>query len=173
MFYCTHLAWDVRQILSTYACRWAIECTFENCKQLLGLEDPANRLPLAVARTAPMALFLYSILITWFHRVGHAWVLFPKRPWYPSKREPSFADVLTTLRRVSCAEKTEHLVPKRCRLKTWLTQLTEFFSRGITAAVSDSLTSIAFATKSLKAAGSLLNYAQKSAKLEVSDNTVC
>ena len=129
MFYCTHLAWDVRQILSTYACRWAIECTFENCKQLLGLEDPANRLPLAVARTAPMALFLYSILITWFHRVGHAWVQFPKRPWYPSKREPSFADVLTTLRRVSCAEKTEHLVPKRCRLKTWLTQLTEFFSR--------------------------------------------
>ena len=138
MFYCTHLAWDVRQILSTYACRWAIRCTFENCKQFLGLEDPANRLPLAVARTALMALFLYGILITWFHRVGHAWVQFQAHDReYPSKREPSFADVLTTLRRVSCAEKTEHLVPKRCRLKTWLTQLTEFFSRGgITAAVS-------------------------------------
>ena len=45
MFYCTKLDWTARQILSTYACRWAIECTFENCKQLLGLEDPANRAP--------------------------------------------------------------------------------------------------------------------------------
>ncbi|HMB07077.1 MAG TPA: hypothetical protein VKP69_25510, partial [Isosphaeraceae bacterium] len=32
-----------------------------NCKQLLGLEDPANRLPKAVARTAPMALMIYPM----------------------------------------------------------------------------------------------------------------
>ena len=48
------------QILTTYAHRWAIECTFENCKQFLGLEDPANRVRQAVSRTAPMAFFLYS-----------------------------------------------------------------------------------------------------------------
>ena len=55
MFYCTKLDWTARQILSAYACRWAIECASQNCKQLLGLEDPANRLPKAVERTAPMA----------------------------------------------------------------------------------------------------------------------
>ena len=44
MFYCTKLDLDARQILSAYACRWAIECTFENSKQHLGLEDSANRL---------------------------------------------------------------------------------------------------------------------------------
>jgi hypothetical protein len=70
MFYCTKLDWDARQILSTYACRWAIECTFENCKQFLGLEDPANRLPKAVQRTAPMALVLYTLIILWFHQSG-------------------------------------------------------------------------------------------------------
>ena len=70
MFYCTKLDWTPRQILSAYACRWAIECTFENCKQFLGLEDPANRLPKAVARTAPMALFIYSLVVVWFDRVG-------------------------------------------------------------------------------------------------------
>ena len=43
IFYCTKLDWTAREILSVYACRWAIECTFENCKQFLGLEDPANR----------------------------------------------------------------------------------------------------------------------------------
>jgi DDE superfamily endonuclease len=129
MFYCTKLDWDARQILSTYAYRWAIECAFENCKQFLGLEDPANRLPKAVARTAPMALLLATLVVVWFHQAGHRFVRFPFRPWYTRKQEPSFADLLTTLRRVSYDDKTQPLVPKRCRLKTWLTQVTEFLSR--------------------------------------------
>jgi hypothetical protein len=81
MFYCTKLDGDARQILTTYAYRWAIECTFENCKQYLGLEDPANRLPQAVRRTAPMALLLYTLVVIWFQQAGHAWVRFPERPW--------------------------------------------------------------------------------------------
>ena len=113
MFYCTKLDWTARQILSAYACRWAIECTFENCKQLLGLEDPANRLPKAVERTAPMALILYSLVVVWFHNTGHGSVRFPTRPWYRKKAEPSFADMLTTLRRVSYEEKTERVHPKQ------------------------------------------------------------
>jgi hypothetical protein len=129
MFYCTKLDWDARQILATYAYRWAIECMFENCKQLLGLGEQANRLPKAVERTAPMAFFVFSIVVVWFHRVGHRFVRFPFRPWYVRKQEPSFADILTTLRRISYEEKTEQLLPKRCGLKTWITQLTEFLSR--------------------------------------------
>jgi hypothetical protein len=90
--------------ISCYAHRWAIEVTFENCKQLLGLEDPAHRLPLAVSRTAAMALVLYSLVVVWLHRVGHTWVAFPDRPWYRHKEEPSFADMLSTLRRRSWQE---------------------------------------------------------------------
>ena len=63
--------------LSAYACRWAIECTFENCKQFLGLEDPANRLPKAVVRTVPMALFIYTLVVIWFHQTGHQLLRFP------------------------------------------------------------------------------------------------
>ena len=129
LFYCTNLAWDARQILSAYANRWAIECTFENCKQFLGLEDPANRLPRAVQRTAPMALLLYSLVMVWYHLAGHRHLRFPHRPWYTRKQEPSFADLLSTLRRVSYEEKTKALLPKRGRLKTWIAQLTEFLSR--------------------------------------------
>jgi SRSO17 transposase len=129
MFFCTKLDWTARQILSTYAYRWAIECTFEACKQLLGLEDPANRLPKAVERTAPMALLLYSLVVVWFHQTGHRFVRFPFRPWYVTKEEPSFADLLTTLKRVSFEEKTEQLLPKPCALKTWITQITELLSR--------------------------------------------
>lgn len=129
MFYCTKLDWKPRQILSAYANRWAIECTFENSKQFLGLEDPANRLPKAVARTAPMALLLYTLVVVWFQVTGHRFLRFPWRPWYQRKKEPSFADLLTTLRRVSYEEKTEQLQPKRYQLKAWITQLTEFLSR--------------------------------------------
>ena len=107
----------------------AIECTFENSKQLLGLEDPANRLPKAVERTAPMALIVYSLVVVWFHQTGHKSVRFPIRPWYPKKEGPSFADLLTTLRRVSYEEKTERLLPNRCGLKTWIAQVTELLSR--------------------------------------------
>jgi DDE superfamily endonuclease len=129
MFYCTKLDWTARQILSAYACRWAIECTFENCKQLLGLEDPANRLPKAVERTAPMALILYSVVVVWFHQTGHRSLRFPIRPWYPRKEEPSFADLLTTLRRVSYEEKTARLLPNRSGLKAWIAQLAELLGR--------------------------------------------
>lgn len=101
MFYCTLLDWSAQQILAAYAGRWAIEVTFADSKQLLGLEDPANRKEKAVQRTAPVALVLYSLLVAWFHQVGHRLVRFPERPWYRHKVEPSFADVVTTLRRQS------------------------------------------------------------------------
>jgi SRSO17 transposase len=129
MFYCTALDWDVRRILATYAYRWAIECTFENCKQLLGLGGPANRLVKAVERTTPSTFFLYSTVVVWFHRAGHQFLRFPFRPWYLRKREPSFADLLTTLRRVSYDEKTEQLFSDQRGMKTWIAQLTEFLSR--------------------------------------------
>lgn len=129
MFYCTKLDWDARQILATYAFRWAIECTFENCKQLLGLGEQANRLPKAVERTTPVGFFLYTMAVVWFHQAGHRFLRFPFRPWYTKKEEPSFADILTTLRRVSYDEKTAPLLPKRCELETWIAQLTELLSR--------------------------------------------
>jgi hypothetical protein len=128
MFYCTYLEWDARQILSEYSARWSIEVTFENSKQLLGLEDPANRKEQAVRRTAPMALFLYSLIVLWFHQVGHRYLQFPDRPWYRCKEEPSFADLLTTLRRLSWQDKLRTLPLKSRVAKNILAQLVDFLS---------------------------------------------
>jgi hypothetical protein len=129
MFYSTRLDWDARAILAAYACRWSIEVMFVNTKQLLGFEDPANRTPKAVERTAPMALVLYSLIVLWFHRLGHRFVRFPDRPWYRRKSEPSFADLLSTLRRRSWQEKTQVAPSGRRQLKKIVTQLTELVSR--------------------------------------------
>jgi hypothetical protein len=129
MFYCTRQDWDAREILSCYAGRWAIEVTFENCKQLLGLDEPANRKPLAVQRTAPIALVLYSLIVVWFQRMGHLLVHYPERPWYRRKVEPSFADMLSTLRRVSWQEQLLPVLPRQGALKNRVLQLLEFTSR--------------------------------------------
>lgn len=128
MFYCTRLDWDARQILSTYAARWSIEVTFESGKQLLGLEDPANRKEKAVRRTAPMALVLYSLIVLWFHRAGQRQLQFPDRPWYRRKREPSFADLLTTLRRASWQEKIRTLPWPSRLVEKYLAPIVEFLS---------------------------------------------
>jgi hypothetical protein len=128
MFYCTRLNWGARKILSTYAGRWSIEVTFENCKQLLGFNDPANRKEKAVRRTAPMAPVLYSLIVAWFDGEGHRHIQFPDRPWYQKKEEPSFADMLTTLRRRSWEDKLQDLLPKRGRLKKQIAEIIQFLS---------------------------------------------
>jgi hypothetical protein len=124
IFYCTDLEMDVQQILATYAHRWAVEVTHHDAKQLLGLEDPANRVPLAVQRTAPMAMFLYSLTALWYDQHGHEYVQFPERTWYPKKCEPSFADMLTTLRRVSWEDRISPVRPHSTVWKKSLALLT-------------------------------------------------
>lgn len=101
IFYSTNINLSPREILSLFSYRWSIEVTHFDCKQHLGLEDAANRKELAVKRTAPMAMFLYSLTIVWYANDGHQDFQIPDRPWYWWKEEPSFADMLTTLRRKS------------------------------------------------------------------------
>jgi DDE superfamily endonuclease len=129
IFYCTLLDWTARQILSTYASRWSIEVAFENGKQMLGFEDAANRLPQAVQRTAPMAMLLVSLVTLWFHKTGHRHVKFPRRPWYTRKKEPSFGDMLSTLRRLSWTELWQGAAGDERQTKKLFAQMTEFLSR--------------------------------------------
>ena len=105
IFYSTDRSLSARKILSIFSLRWSIEVTHYDCKQHLGMEDPANRVPKAVERTAPMSMFLYSLTIVWFATQGQADLQFPDRPWYTWKKEPSFRDMLTTLRRKSWEDK--------------------------------------------------------------------
>ncbi len=66
IFYSTNLELSAREVLSIFSYRWSIEVTHFDANQHLGLEDAANRVELAVPRTAPMAMFLYSLTILWY-----------------------------------------------------------------------------------------------------------
>ena len=103
-FYSTCWQATAIEILSWYAWRWSIEVAFHDSKQSLGFEEPQGWTRHAVERTAPMAMLLYSLIVLWFVREGHRYYRSLERPWYTTKSQPSFADMLATLRRLSLRE---------------------------------------------------------------------
>ena len=105
-FFSTDLSLWPQAILKLFAMRWPLEVTFYNAKQCLGLEDPQNRTPMAVQRIAPLALYLYALVILWFAEHGHFDLVAYRNthPWYRQKQAPSFADMLTSLRTISLKE---------------------------------------------------------------------
>ncbi len=75
------------------------------------------------------ALFCSGLTLIWYHREGHRFVSYPDRPWYRDKAEPSFADMLGTLRRMSWREQFPGVDWERGDQESALAQLVEFVSR--------------------------------------------
>jgi hypothetical protein len=105
VFYSTCHEATAEQVIGWYAARWSIEVSFHDSKQSLGFEQPQGWSRLAVERTAPMAMLLYSLIVLWFAREGHRRYQPLDCPWYVSKTDPSFADMLATLRRESVRQR--------------------------------------------------------------------
>jgi hypothetical protein len=129
MFYCTRIDWNARAILTHYAWRWSVEVMHYNAKQMMGLEDPANRTAQAVQRTAPVGLALYGMTLIRFHAGGHRSLEYPDRPWYPGKEEPSYADIRAALRRESWRGQFPGVDWERGGKETPLARLIELASR--------------------------------------------
>lgn len=81
--------------------RWSVEVTFRDSKQHLGVEEPQGWTTPSVERTSPLGMLLHSIVVLWFVAEGFCHRQPLDCPWYVSKSEPPFADMLTTLRRLS------------------------------------------------------------------------
>ncbi len=97
----TDLSMSAEEIIAEYCTRWSLEETIGWAKSRLGFEDPQNRKEKAVERTAPMALWTYSMVVYWYacwsRRRRH--LCFRLDPWNRKKHNPTFADMLATLRR--------------------------------------------------------------------------
>jgi hypothetical protein len=97
------------QIVTRYAGRWSIEVAIENAKGPLGAGQARNRTPTAVARTIPHNMITMGIVTVWYARAGHH----PddladrraRQPWYTTKTEPSYEDMIAKLRRVIIAHR--------------------------------------------------------------------
>jgi hypothetical protein len=100
VFCSTDLTLSAEQIIESYCLRWYLEVTFEETKGKLGFEDAQNRTERAVERTAPMALWVYTLTVAWYLTIGKSLKTsrLPQFPWY-RKEVPAFSDMLAALRR--------------------------------------------------------------------------
>ncbi|RPE47159.1 hypothetical protein EDD90_10602 [Streptomyces sp. Ag109_O5-1] len=87
-------------LVTRYAWRWSIEVTFAEARALLVVGQ-------ARSRTVPFGLYCYSITVIWYALHGHhpndAADRREQAPWYTTKTDPAFADMLAKLRRVIIA----------------------------------------------------------------------
>jgi hypothetical protein len=100
-WFSTNIDLSVITILEAMGGRWSIEVVFKEAKQCLGAEQPQSRLPKAVERQFPLALMLVSLVKLWFVTHGYQtrFAVISGGPWYHSKTEPAFSDMLAALRR--------------------------------------------------------------------------
>jgi hypothetical protein len=103
----TDLSVTVVDLVARYAARWAIEVTFFDTRQTLGVGQARNRTAQAVDRTWAFGMYVYTVVVIWYALYGHRSQIVADRrihaPWYLSKTDPSFADMLTAMRRTLIA----------------------------------------------------------------------
>jgi hypothetical protein len=101
VFFDTDFDSTAKEIIERYACRWSIEITNREVKQLLGSADPQCRTEHSVFRTPMIAHWAYSLVVLWFvgqWRRGKRFLIMTG-PWYGLKKDISFADMLAAARR--------------------------------------------------------------------------
>jgi hypothetical protein len=105
VFVCSDPAQSALQILTWYAMRSAVEPTFQEARRHLGFETQRQWSDLAIHRTTPVLLGVFSLVTLWAAdlaaRTGKLAVL--GAAWY-KKPDPTFADCLAAARRVLWAE---------------------------------------------------------------------
>ena len=96
---CTDLDVAPEQILAWFVQRWQMEVTFEEARRHLGVETQRQWSELAIRRTTPALLGLFSWVTLATHQgMSRARVRARQAAWY-RKPQPTFADALASVRR--------------------------------------------------------------------------
>jgi hypothetical protein len=103
----TDLTSPAAAIVERYAARWSIEVAIEDAKQITGVGQARNRTRQAVTRTVPFGLITQTLVVLWYATAGHHRDDVTHRraaaPWYTSKSQPAYPDMIVKLRRVLIA----------------------------------------------------------------------
>src|SRR5215207_7751358 len=96
---CTDLDADPEQIVRWFVMRWQLEVTFQEARRHLGFETQRQWTELAIRRTTPALLGLFSVVTLFAHgRMARAAGALRQVAWY-HKRGPTFADALALVRK--------------------------------------------------------------------------
>ncbi len=97
---CTDLKAEPEQIISWFVRRWRMEATFQEVRQRLGFETQRHWSQMAILRTAPAMLGLFSVVVLFAHRMmaDQPTQIVRRAAWY-EKRYPTFSDALALVRK--------------------------------------------------------------------------
>ena len=97
---CTDLDTDPKQILLWFVMRWQLEVTFQEVRRHLGFETQRQWSDMAIRRTTPALLGLFSVVTLFAHQRMRqaAGALRRQVAWY-HKAHPTFADALALVRK--------------------------------------------------------------------------
>ena len=103
---CTDLDADPKKILHWFVMRWQLEVTFQEVRRHLGFETQRQWSELAIRRTTPALLGLFSLVTLFAHlQRRQAAGAFRRAAWY-HKRHPTFADAMALVRKELWASAT-------------------------------------------------------------------
>jgi DDE superfamily endonuclease len=98
-YFSTDQAQSAKEIVEDFVKRWSLEVTYQESRAHLGVETQRQWSDLAIERSTPCLLGLYSLVVL----LGHALhpdgqIPLEQAAWYP-KTQATFSDVLATVRR--------------------------------------------------------------------------
>jgi hypothetical protein len=97
---CTDLDADPQKILRWFVMRWQLEVTFQEMRRHLGFETQRQWSEMAIRRTTPALLGLFSLITLFAHgRMRQAAGAFRRQAAWYHKRDPTFADALALVRK--------------------------------------------------------------------------
>jgi hypothetical protein len=98
-FLATDLHAAPADILQWFVSRWQVEVTFQEARAHLGVETQRQWSHLAILRTTPALLALFSIVTLWAHDLAADQTFAPRAAaWYP-KPHLTFSDAIAAVRR--------------------------------------------------------------------------
>ena len=94
----TKLDLNAAQIINFFIRRWTVEVTFEEVRAHLGVETQRQWSDLAIARSTPILMALFSLITLWADQLQKRNLLFLKPcAWYQKSR-PTFSDAIASVR---------------------------------------------------------------------------
>lgn len=99
-FLCTDQEATPLEILSWFVRRWSVEVTFEEVRRHLGVETQRQWSGLAILRTTPCLLGLFSLITLMADRLEVTGALTVQRSAWYGKDVPTFSDALAAVRMV-------------------------------------------------------------------------
>jgi hypothetical protein len=112
-FLCNDLAAAAADILQWFVSRWQLEVTFQEVRAHLGVETQRQWSDLAIMRTTPALLGLFSLVTLWAHDLAVDRPLVPAvAAWY-RKTHCTFSDAIAAVRRqiwhhqISCMSRSD------------------------------------------------------------------